>query len=197
MDNEEEIRNIIDKIVQGDERAFRLLFDRYYQSLLHLAVYFLNSKELAEEAVADVFYSIWLKKESLHKVNNIKNYLYISTKNQAMHYIRKTPAIDQTSIDLYTINIESDGNDPEKKLLDQEYQKIIQEAIQSLPPKCREVFRLVLSDKLKHKEIAQILNISEKTVEAHIATAYKRIAQYVNKEYSKEKTINRMLSLFF
>ena len=147
--------------------------------------------------VADVFYAIWLKKESLNKVNDIKNYLYISTKNQALLYIRKSPFIDKQPIDLYTINIASEESDPETKLLDKEYQKIIQEAILSLPEKCREVFRLFLSEKLKHKEIAQILNISEKTVEAHITTAYKRIASYVNKEYSKEKNINKMLSIFF
>lgn len=192
-----EDKSLVERISEGDERAFRLLFDRYYLNLLHLAIYFLKSKELAEEAVADVFYTIWIKKESLQKVKDIKNYLYISTKNQALQYIRRAPVIDKVSIDLYTVNIESEGSDPEKKLLDKEYQKIIQEAILSLPEKCREVFRLVLSDKLKHKEIAQILNISEKTVEAHITTAYKRVASYVNKEYSKEKTMNKMLGLFF
>lgn len=197
MSDNIEDKNLIKKISQGDEGAFRALFDQYYQSLLSLSFYFLKSRELAEEVVADVFYAIWLKKESLNKVNDIKNYLYISTKNQALLYIRKSPFIDKQPIDLYTINIASEESDPETKLLDKEYQKIIQEAILSLPEKCREVFRLFLSEKLRHKEIAQILNISEKTVEAHITTAYKRIASYVNKEYSKEKNINKMLSIFF
>ena len=98
---------------------------------------------------------------------------------------------------MYTIELLPDGNNPEISLLDQEYQKLIQEAILSLPEKCREVFRLVLSDRLKHKEIAQLLNISEKTVEAHITNAYKRIAQYVNKKYSSNRMTNNMISLFF
>ena len=188
---------LVNKIVQGDEAAFRLLFDRYYRKLLHVAIYFLKSKELAEEAIADVFYTIWLKKEMLAKVSDIDSYLYITTKNQALHYIRRSPVIDKDPIDLYTIEILPDGDDPEKNLLQEEYQKLIQEAVDSLPEKCREVFRLVLSDKLKHKDIAQLLNISEKTVEAHIASAYKRIAHYVNKEYSHPKAINRMLCVFF
>lgn len=197
MNNENKNSTILEKIAQGDETAFRMLFDLYYQKLLHVAIYFLKSRELAEEAIADVFYMIWTKRENLKKVNDINSYLYIMTKNQALHYIRRASVIDKEPIDLYTINRLQDGNDPEKKLLQEEYQLLIQKAINSLPEKCREVFRLVLSDKLRHKDIAQLLNISEKTVEAHIASAYKRIAEYVNKEYSNQKTINKMLSVFF
>lgn len=197
MKTEADHKILIEKIVQGDETAFRKLFDLYYQKLLHLAIYFLHSKELGEEAVADVFYKVWQKKDSLAKINDIESYLYISVKNQALHYIRRTPVIDKIPLELYTIDILPDENNPEDKLLDQEYKVLIQNAINSLPEKCREVFRLMLSDKLKHKEIAQLLNISEKTVEAHITNAYKRIAQYVNKEYNNTRTINKMLSIFF
>lgn len=144
-----------------------------------------------------MFYKVWQKKDSLAKINDIESYLYISVKNQALHYIRRTPVIDKIPLELYTIDILPDENNPEDKLLDQEYKVLIQNAINSLPEKCREVFRLMLSDKLKHKEIAQLLNISEKTVEAHITNAYKRIAQYVNKEYNNTLTINKMLSIFF
>lgn len=73
--------------------------------------------------------------------------------------------------------------------MDEEYQALVQQAIDSLPPKCREVFRLVLSDKLKNREIADVLGISEKTVNIHIAKAYERIAEFVNRRY-KEGGIN-------
>lgn len=185
------------KISEDDEVAFRKLFDTYYQKLFHLALYFIKSKELAEEIVSDVFFIIWKRRKALGDVDDIEKYLYISTKNQALHYIRRTPVVDKIPLELYTVNVLRDENNPEDKLLSQEYSALIQKAIDSLPDKCKEVFRLVLSDKLKHKQIAQLLNISEKTVEAHITTAYKRIAQYVNKEYSNPKTINRMLSVFF
>lgn len=188
---------LLGKISEDDEGAFRKLFDTYYQKLFHLALYFIKSKELAEEIVSDVFFIIWKRRKALGDVDDIEKYLYISTKNQALHYIRRTPVIDKIPLELYTVNVLRDENNPEDKLLSQEYSALIQKAIDSLPDKCKEVFRLVLSDKLKHKQIAQLLNISEKTVEAHITTAYKRIAQYVNKEYSNPKTINRMLSVFF
>lgn len=198
MESNSEIEKavLIKRISQGDETAFRLLFNLYYQKLFHVAFYFLKSKELAEEAVSDVFYTIWRKRESL-QIKEIDNYLYIAVKNQALHYIRRSALPNNKPIDLYTIDLLPESSDPEAKLLDQELAELIQKAVNSLPEKCREVFRLVLSDRLKHKEIAQLLNISEKTVEAHIANAYKKIAQYVNKEYSSKKTINRMISFFF
>lgn len=72
--------------------------------------------------------------------------------------------------------------------MDEEYQALIKQAIDSLPPKCKEVFRLVLSDKLKNREIANLLGISEKTVNIHIAKAYERIAEYVNRQYKQVKS---------
>lgn len=190
-------KTLIRRISEDDELALRELFDIYYQKLFHLALYFLKTKELAEEVTSDVFFIIWKRRKTLTEIDDIEKYLYTSTKNQALHYLRRSSVIDSETLDLYTINLLPDENNPEEQLLNQEYQKLIQKAINSLPEKCREVFRLVLSDKLKHREIAQLLNISEKTVEAHITSAYKRIAEFVNREYSNPKTINKMLTIFF
>lgn len=188
---------LLRRISKNDETAFRGLFDIYYQRLFHLAFYFLKSKELSEEAVSDVFFLIWKRRDTLTDVDNIEKYLYTSVKNQALHYIRRTSPIEAETLDLYIMEPFPDENDPEKRLLNQEYQALIQKAINNLPEKCREVFRLVLSDRLKHKEIAQLLDISEKTVEAHITSAYKRIARYVNKEYDNPRMTNRMMGIFF
>ena len=176
---------ILNEIRAGSELALRKLFDLYYQKLLHTAIYYLKSKPLAEEAVSDVFLTIWRKRENLIRIDNIENYLYISVKNQCLHYIRRSITDTKDSCDLYEIEFIADEQNPEQYLLDKEYTESIQHAISSLPEKCREVFRLIYGEKLKHKQIAEILNISEKTVEAHVATAYKKIALFVNKRYKE------------
>lgn len=171
------------RLTHGDQKALRQLFEYYSHRLFHLAYSFLHSREMAEEVVLDVFTNIWNKRNSLKHVENIESYLYTSVKNQSLLYLRRKYVPDENILSLYEIELIPGENDPENSLLDKEYEQLIQEAINSLPPKCREVFRLVLSDKLKNKEIAQLLSISESTVNEHIALAYKRVAMYVNKRY--------------
>lgn len=187
MEEELYTSQLVEKIIAGNENAFRLLFERYSPKLFNLAYAYLSSRELAEEAVLDVFTTIWNKKETLSRINNIEFYLYTSVKNQVLHYIRRGYLPDNEPLNLYEIELIPEKNNPEKELLNQEYQSLIQEAVDSLPPRCKEVFRLVLSDKLKNKEIAELLSISESTVNEHIALAYKRIAQFVKRKYKYEE----------
>lgn len=188
---------LLSKVAGGDEKAFRRLWDIYYQKLFHLALYFVRSKELSEEAVSDVFFIIWQKREMLPGIDNLDKYLYVAVKNQSLQYLRKQAAHNKEPIDLYTVDFFHDHNNPELQFLDTEFQSLVQKAIDSLPDKCKEVFRLHFSDKLKQREIGVLLDISEKTAGIHIMNAYKRIAQYVNQEYSKDENIKQMLFIFF
>jgi RNA polymerase sigma-70 factor (ECF subfamily) len=181
--NKEQSIDLVKKIIRGDENAFRQLFDMFSHKLFHLAFSYLQSQEIAEEVVLDVFIAIWNKRESLSHVKNIENYLYISTKNQSLQYIRHKHIPDKNTVSLYEIELTDEDDTPEHILLDKEYESLIQAAIDTLPPKCKEVFRLSLSDKLKNREIAKLLSISEKTVSGHLALACKRIASYVKKLY--------------
>ena len=97
--------SLIDNIAKGDEKAFRLLFDMYYQQLFHHAFYYLSSKEQAEEAVSDVFFIIWKKRETLDQIENIESYLYTSVKNQALHYIRRTNEPDKDPLEMYHVEV--------------------------------------------------------------------------------------------
>lgn len=188
---------LLSKVAEGDEKAFRRLWDIYYLKLFHVALYFVRSKELSEEAVSDVFFIIWQKRDILPDIHNLDKYLYVAVKNQALQYLKKQASQSKEPIDLYTVDFFHDHNDPELQFLDSEFQALVQQAINSLPDKCKEVFRLHFSDKLKQREIGVLLDISEKTVGIHIMNAYKRIAQYVNHEYSKDENIRRMLFIFF
>ena len=190
---EERIISLFRKVVEGDETAFRVFFETYSRRLFHLAYYYLNSRELAEEAVLDVFTVVWQKRETLAHVKEPGPYLYVAVKNQALHYIRRGYVQEKEPYSLYEIELIPDSDSPERKLLDEEYRVLVQQAVDSLPPKCKEVFRLVLSDKLKNREIADLLGISEKTVNIHIAKAYRRIGQYVNRQYKQVKNFVQLL----
>ncbi len=72
---EESIISLFGKVVKGDEAAFRLLFETYSRRLFHVAYYYLNSRELAEEAILDVFTVIWQKRETLSHVKEPERYI--------------------------------------------------------------------------------------------------------------------------
>lgn len=182
MMTKEQMDALFQQMIRGDERAFRLLYDEYAEQLYHFSYSFLHERETAEEAVLDVFTTIWNKRRQLTHVVDIKKYLYMSVKNQSLHYIRRNHIPAQDSLELYEIEIQTEDLNPEDMLLSKEYKLLIQNAVNALPPKCREVFRLVLSGKLKNREIAEVLGISEKTVNEHISLAYKRVAKFVRRD---------------
>ena len=76
----ESIISLFGKVVKGDEAAFRLLFETYSRRLFHVAYYYLNSRELAEEAILDVFTVIWQKRETLSHVRAGTLFVYIGEK---------------------------------------------------------------------------------------------------------------------
>lgn len=170
------------RIAKGDEEAFRQFFDMYYGKSFGWALYYLHNRELAEEAAADVFVNIWNKRQVMADVRNIQSYLYIAVKNQALYYMRGSSYRALEPVEAHHA-LMCDHDDPENIFVDRECGELISQAVDSLPGKCREVFTLVNTDRMKQKETARRLNISVKTVEAHVAAAYKRIATRVNNQY--------------
>jgi len=176
----------IQLIAKSDRKAFRQLFEIYYQKLFHSALYFVKNKELAEEIVSDVFVKIWENRKSLTSIDNIETYFYVLTKNQSLQILRKKRFTVSDDIDeLYKVKQIEEITTPESNYIENEYLEYIQKAILALPPKSREIYRLFCGEQMKQKNIALILDISQKTVEYHIAEAKKKISLYIKNIYTK------------
>lgn len=187
---------LLNKISEGDEKSFSLFFDRYYKKLFNVAFFFLRSHEMAEEAVSDVFVIIWNKASYISTVKDTKAYLYKIAKNQSLKYLKSTRILNQISIDkLYQLESVTNLETPELGMINEEYYHLIQKSIDSLPKKCKEIFRLYLDGELKQREIADLMNISVKTVEGHISRAYAKIKLYLDKEYNSNSTKNNLISI--
>lgn len=164
----------------GDERAFGQLYMAFMPKLLQFAMSIVKNKELAEEVVSDVFIKLWQNKEKLLEVENLKLYLYVSTKNTSLNYLSRHFRKDILPIDEMDIKISSLQFNPEQTLLTTEMINKINAAINNLPPKCKVIFKLAKEDGLKYKEIAHLLNISVKTIDNQIIIALKKISAAVN-----------------
>jgi len=164
--------------LHNDQQAYRLLYETYFDSLYQFAITYLKSGEQAEEAVSDVFIKVWKKRAGLLRIKNLKLYLFVSTKNTALNYLRKQnkPAIQADS---YRIQLQSVYFDPEQLLITEEMMRRIHGAILQLPPRCQLIFKLVKEDGLRYKEVADLLQLSVKTIENQMSTALSRLGKAI------------------
>ncbi|WP_417355432.1 RNA polymerase sigma factor [Flavobacterium sp.] len=166
-------QGIIQRIRKGDNKAYQLVFYRYYEPLCHYALNFTPDKDQVKDIVQEVFLKLWNKKESLYLSGSLKAYLYRMTYNQFVTTFRKEKRY-QEELDLFKMEalqplLQENEETWQLKL------NRVKEALDSLPERCREIFILNKRDGLKHKEIAEKLGISPKTVENQIGKASKAL----------------------
>ena len=148
---------------------FEKLYKRFQPSLINYAYYLTRSSEDSVELVNDVFLSVWNKRNRLKLDSNLKTYLYTAVKNRSINYIKKNKLVIVFDEQIDTLSdFEADHS-----ILEKEQLIIIQQIMNDLPSKCKQVFAMSRIDQLSNKEIASLLDISIKTVEAQITKALK------------------------
>lgn len=165
-----------ERIANDDQLAYRQLFIQFYSKLSRFVMGFTKNKELTDEIVSDVFINIWRRRKNLVEIKNLKLYLYVSAKNTTFNYLKKLHRENLTDLDLVEIELEDPFADPGAAMITREMNLKLKAAINELPPRCKLVFTLVKEDGLSYKQTAQLLNISESTVENQISIALKKIS---------------------
>ncbi len=184
--------NIIFKRIKNDDKdAFNILFEEYYAPLCEFSYRIISDKQAAEEIVADVFANIWIKRRKITITSSLKSYLFISTKNTTLSYLRK---IKNKNVNIEgMMNFEPvDGSNPEKEVISKENLRSYEQILLIIPEKSRMVFMMHRFDKLKYREISEILGISIKTVEKHMGKAIKLM-----RDYAKQSGILGSLFVLF
>ncbi len=170
---------LFESFKMGNISAFETLFDRYYIALCNFSYLFLKNKELCEEIISDLFVNLWLKKDQISIQKNFKSFVYRSTYNACISMVRTSKPeflYDFSKVTTYELLT------PETILLNSEFEASIHELLNVLPKVAGLVLRMKKIDGLKYKEIAEILNISEKTVENHIINAIRKLRQEIEKK---------------
>ena len=168
---------IIKTLKNIDVKEFEMLFKEYYSDLCNFALKFTKNPDASEEVVQEVFYKIWEKRSFISIKISIKSYLYISVRNKCLQQINHKKIIRVYEKHIEKQKINSPVN-PHENLIYNETVEIFTEALNSLPEKCRTIFKLSRFEGLKYKEISEELKISIKTVEANISKALKTLRIY-------------------
>ena len=181
----------INLIARGDQKKFRQLIESTSDELFLFALSFLRKREVAEEIVSDVFVKTWENRSELGKINNLKAYLFVSVKNACLSQLRKEKNNKTVSIDgmedFWFIPVEG----PENEYIDKESLEQINKAIDMLPPKCKLAFTLAKINGLRYREIAGVMNVSEKTVNNHLVYAIKKITATLGIKNNKNQKTSR------
>jgi RNA polymerase sigma-70 factor (family 1) len=162
-----------------DQKAYEELYVSLYKYLYNFAWSFVKSKQLAEEIVSDVFIKVWQKRKTIESIDNFKVYLYVATKNISLNYLGKNKTLFYSDIQDLSAELISTYSDPEQLLITSDMMMLINNAIAQLPSRCRLIFQLVKEDKMKCREVAEILQISPKTVENQVTIAVHKIGNAV------------------
>lgn len=165
-----EADELVPLIVTGNSDAFTELYERYWGKLFGVAYNRLKDVGKAEDIVHEVFASLWKNRTGL-KIETVENYLAVATKYAVFHQLKK----DQQQ---RLINHQVHSSNPQlpDELVD--YKQIIERIkieIEKLPPQCRLVFKYSRESHMPVKEIAQVLQISPKTVENQLTKALKHL----------------------
>ncbi len=159
-----------------DTKAFEALYMYFYKKLLHFAISFTKQRETAEEIVADVFIKLWEKRESAAGIRNLQVYLFIAIRNRALNFLEWKSRNVLSYFESYPENIQAFQTTPESVLMTREMADRINKAVDSLPPKCKVIFKLVREEGMKYREVAEILGISPRTVDTQMTIATKKLA---------------------
>ena len=160
---------LIQLIKEGNDLALQVLFDKYYDTLLELAMHFLKNISLAEEVVADTFLKLWEKRETLSIQQSPKAYLLRAIKNASLNMLKK----EQYSFRQAASKEETDSHNPESIIQYNQLFQQVDQLISEMPTQRQLVFRLNRLDGLRYKEIAELLDISVETVQKHMTQAVK------------------------
>lgn len=167
----------VHRIALSDESAFNDLFQHFFPGLLSYSTSILKSQHVAEEVVEDVFAKLWENRSTITAVNNISYYLYKAVRYASINAIERQKKYKSLSLDDIGDSITFEYTCSESALISKENCQKVSEAINLLPPKCRLIFRLIKEEGMKYKKVAQLLNISEKTVENQMNIAIKKLIE--------------------
>ena len=155
--------------------AFEQLYRFLYSRLIKFSIYYVGDKQAAEDLVTEVFVKCWENRSASTHVLNPESYFFIAVKNQSLKHLKKKSSV--TFMDLADVDedVSATAQTPQYILETKELHQQLHLAIESLAPQAREVFRLIKEGGLKYKEVAELLNISPRTVQTQLFRAIAKL----------------------
>jgi RNA polymerase sigma-70 factor (ECF subfamily) len=171
---------LIKRIAIGDREAFAQFYKAYLKNIYNYVYSICYVKETSEEIVQELFLKVWENRENLVKVTSVKAYLYQSAKNLLFDYIRRLQ-LETKILDVVELKTLIGENYTDDLFSYKEYYQMAQHAIELLPEKRKQIFKLRLNDDLTLDEIALQLQISKSVVKKQLYAGVNFVRKYLYK----------------
>lgn len=165
-------KELLSLLALGSEEALKIIYQKYWQCLFLSAYNVLKDKEACEDIIQEIFIQIWQKRESLNITSSLAGYLFTATRYQVFHHIKKSAGRREL---FENLEERFSTDSPDIPLYVKDLQEKINTAVEQLPEKCRNIYKLSREQHLSYKEIADYLQISSKTVENQLSIALKKL----------------------
>lgn len=186
-------QHVLKSIREQDKRVFELFYKKYYKQLFAVAYRYVGQMEVAEEIVHDLFITIWNKADQLDIQHSVKSYLFKAIVNSSLNYIKKEKMQTEKRLAYLAVQENEVSLDEESKETDEKMLKSLEEALELLPAKCKQVMYLSRFGKLKQQEIATQMEISLKTVKNHLTYGFQKLRDHL----ANQQELIILLLLFF
>lgn len=174
---EMEDNELILLLKQNSKEAFTALYKKYWRQVYNFSRLYLTNQDTAEEVVQEVFIKVWEGRDFMREDDNFKGLMFIITRNLIFNQHRKN--LNEDFYKMTVLAAMEDSYDIEEEIEAKNLSEYIDMLINELPPRRREIFNLSRKGNKSYKEIAELLNISEKTVENQISEALKYLRKNI------------------
>ncbi|WP_348619688.1 RNA polymerase sigma-70 factor [Pedobacter lusitanus] len=189
---------------EDDVKAFEALYYLLFNRLIKFCIYYVGKKEVAEEIISDILVRCWENRKADTVILNLETYLFTAVRNQSLKYLKKNANIHLVEIESSNEFQFMDHADPEKELESKELHYRLDQAIDKLPAQARIVFKLIKENGMKYKEVAEILEISPRTVQTQLFRAIDKLRVSLRAYHhiytqgtSSDNTTNLIVLIFF
>lgn len=170
-------------LANGDEEAYTTLYSHYSRHIYQAALVYIKEPSLAREIVQETFLKVWIKRARFNNVQRFQDYLFILARNCIFDHFRKKAAALTAQEQLLHLQPQM-VNDTDHRVQEQQYSRLLHEAVAALPPQRRRIFILAKEEGLSYAEIASRMHLSRFTVKNQIAQALQFIRVYMDQHYS-------------
>lgn len=187
--------NILVQISAGDEKAFAVFYNRYHVKIAARIMRILKNKEQTEDILQDVFYKIWMKRESILEIDNMEAFLSVSARNSCLNLLKANIRKQALEKDYFQEQYVAYENPVFDNRSENDCYHKLTEAIAKLPQQQQRVYVLSRIDRKKYIEIADELKISKETVKKYLQLANQSIKNQLTKQ--KDSVISFFFLFFF